>query len=547
MARYKRLVPIAGSEAKHWPGAAAGKKRLPGKMRVTLVLRPAAPPEEAAARIEDLAARLPAEREHVYGRALSGLCGVTGKDIARIEEFAQARGLRVIEADSACGSVLLEGPVPAVERAFGVTLAVYEHELGSYRSHAGPVHVPAELEGLVEAVLGLDERPVVRRHSIGPALRHQGSASPLEVAQAYKFPKDAAGRGQSIAIVELGGGFFPADMKNYFARLGIPAPKLRVRELEGQKNAPADAAAIRRFWESLPGSASPGGGFSAGELEQIGWSIETTMDIQLAAALAPGARITVYFAPITVQGKFHAVRAVLNEAKAPPAILSLSWGAHEDSFNASSVSAMERLLRMAVLCGITVCCSSGDDGDGTAGNGTPQVSYPASSLHVLACGGTHLVLSVDPKPETVWKEEFAGRHMASTGGASSLFPLPNWQVSAKVRDKAGRDGRGVPDVAAKADVAEGYGILVAGLDIAMGGTSAAAPLWAALAARLNEKLGTPVGFLAPLLYQQRFRGALRDITRGDNGPRFRASRGWDPCTGWGTPNGTALLAALRGG
>jgi kumamolisin len=137
--------------------------------------------------------------------------------------------------------------------------------------------------------------------------------------------------------------------------------------------------------------------------------------------------------------------------------------------------------------------------------------------------------------------------MASTGGASSLFPLPNWQVSAKVRDKAGRDGRGVPDVAAKADVAEGYGILVAGLDIAMGGTSAAAPLWAALAARLNEKLGAPVGFLAPLLYQRRFRGALRDITRGDNGPRFRASRGWDPCTGWGTPNGTALLAALRGG
>jgi kumamolisin len=115
-----------------------------------------------------------------------------------------------------------------------------------------------------------------------------------------------------------------------------------------------------------------------------------------------------------------------------------------------------------------------------------------------------------------------------------------------VREKTGAEGRGVPDVAAKADVATGYGIVAGGLDLAMGGTSAAAPLWAALVARLNEELGAPAGYLTPLLYQSRLRAGFRDITRGESGPRFQASRGWDPCTGWGSPKGTQLLEALRG-
>lgn len=510
----------------------------------------------AAAGIEDhvaaLAAQLPARRRHLSWAALERLVGAAREDLERVEEFARTFGLRMVETDRASGSVLLAGPAAALERAFRVKLARYQDERGSYLSHSGPVHVPAGLAGVVEAVLGLDGRPVARRHSIGPRLADGTTARPAQVAQVYQFPEDATGRGQAIALIELGGGFYPADMKEYFSRLGLRAPALTVRQIEGGRNAPAGPAEIRRFWESLPeknssGEQAPGGGLSSEQIEQIGWTIETTMDIQLAGALAPGARIAVYFAPITGHGKFQAIRAALRQARPRPAILSLSWGAGEDSFNGSTVAAIERLLRLAALGGVTVCCSSGDDGDGAGAGGAPRVNYPASSPHVLACGGTHLAPARVGAPESVWREEFGGRAMASTGGASRLFARPDWQASAGVRQKTGAEGRGVPDVAAKADVAEGYGIRVAGLDIAMGGTSAAAPLWAALVARLNEKLGAPAGYLTPLLYQPRFRPGFRDITRGESGPRFCASRGWDPCTGWGSPKGTRLLEALRGG
>lgn len=501
-------------------------------------------------RIAELAAQLPARRKLLSWAEIGRLTGASGAGLARIEELARWAGLRIVEADQICGAVLLAASPAALERAFGLKLNLYRDAHWEYLSHAGPVHVPAELAGVVEAVLGLDARPIVRRHSIGPRLGHAAPVNPADVAETYQFPTDATGAGQSIALIELGGGFDAADMREYFRRLGRRPPALRVREIESARNAPASRAEIRRYWESLPeqnsSAARPGGGLSPEQMERIGWTIETTMDIQLASALAPGARIAAYFAPPTAHGKLQAIRAALRERNGP-GIVSMSWGAHEEEFNGSTVAAIERMLRLAALRGVTVCCSSGDDGDGTAEGGAPRVNYPASSPHVLACGGTHLAGSRAGARESVWREEFAGRAMASTGGSSRLFPRPSWQDTAPIRQKTGGDGRGVPDVAAKADVAEGYGIVVAGLDIAMGGTSAAAPLWAALVARINEKLGVPAGYLTPLFYQRRFRSAFRDITSGESGSRFRASRGWDPCTGWGSPKGARLLEALRDG
>lgn len=521
--------------------------RRPDEVRVTLLLGRGASARED--RIAELAAQLPARRKLLSWAELRRLTSVSAAALARIEELARWAGLRIVEADRICGSVLLAGSPAALERAFRLKLNLYRDDQGEYLSHAGPVHVPAELAGVVEAVLGLDARPVVRRHSIGPRLGRAAAVVPAEVAEIYRFPKDATGAGQAIGLIELGGGFYAADMREYFRRLGSRPPALSVREIEGARNAPAGPAEIRRYWESLPEGNSSAGpqshGLSSEQVERIGWTIETTMDIQLASALAPGARIAVYFAPPTAHGKLQAIRAALRETSRP-GVVSMSWGAHEDGFNGSTVAAIERLLRLAALRGVTVCCSSGDDGDGTEGDGDPHVSYPASSPHVLACGGTHLAISRAGARESVWREEFGGRAMASTGGVSRLFARPAWQDTAPVRRKTGADGRGVPDVAAKADVAQGYGILVAGLDIAMGGTSAAAPLWAALIAQLNEKLGVPAGYLTPLLYQPRFRSSFSDITRGESGPRFRASRGWDPCTGWGSPKGAQLLEALRG-
>jgi kumamolisin len=547
MGKHTRWAPVAGSEPRHPSGAVALKRsRRPAEVRITLALGQAGSAIEE--RIAGLSAQLPARRQLPSRLELERLGGAAGRDLARIEELACQAGLRLVEVDRMCGMVLLAGTPAALERAFRVKLTGYRHERGTYLSHAGPVHVPAELAGVIEAVVGLDARPIVRRHSIGPRLGGAAGVSPAEIAEVYEFPEDATGRGQSITLIELGGGFYAADMREYFRRLGLRAAALTVRQVEGARNSPAARAEVRRFWDSLPEKNSAGeppsaGGLRGEQVERVGWTIESTMDIQLAAALAPGARIAVYFAPPTAHGKLQAIRMALRERGRRPGVLSMSWGADEDGFDGSTVAVIERLLRLAALCGVTVCCSSGDDGAGAGG--VARVNYPASSPHALACGGTHLARSGGRARESVWKEEFAGRAMASTGGASRLFPRPEWQASAQVSQKAGGEGRGVPDVAAKADVAQGYGILVAGLDIAMGGTSAAAPLWAALLARLNEKLGVSAGYVTPLFYQKRFRRAFRDITAGDSGPRFHASRGWDPCTGWGSPRGVPLLEALR--
>jgi kumamolisin len=164
---------------------------------------------------------------------------------------------------------------------------------------------------------------------------------------------------------------------------------------------------------------------------------------------------------------------------------------------------------------------------------------------VLACGGT--TLQADPESgtisaETVWNSGASGG--ATGGGVSDTFPLPDWQSTAGVPD----GGRGVPDVAAVADPATGYRVLVDGTSAVYGGTSAVAPLWAALIARLAQATGTRFGLLNAQLYQGVSPGApvdgFRDITEGSNGA-YSAGPGWDPCTGLGSPDGAALLARLQ--
>jgi len=180
--------------------------------------------------------------------------------------------------------------------------------------------------------------------------------------------------------------------------------------------------------------------------------------------------------------------------------------------------------------------------------------FPASSAFVLACGGTTLQSSgASITSETVWNDGADGG--ATGGGISDSIDLPSWQNNANVPpsvNPGGRIGRGVPDVAGNADPATGYQILADGQPGIVGGTSAVAPLWAGLIACINQRLGTPVGFLNPLLYGQIANAdALNDITIGTNDITgqiggYPAGPGWDACTGFGSPNGTALANALAG-
>jgi kumamolisin len=208
---------------------------------------------------------------------------------------------------------------------------------------------------------------------------------------------------------------------------------------------------------------------------------------------------------------------------------------------------MDDAFQAAATLGITVCVASGDNGssDGVTDGGN-HVDFPASSPFALACGGTRLAGSgAKISAESVWNDGASGG--ASGGGVSAQFPLPAWQANlvavTAAGDSTALNMRGVPDVCGDADPQSGYNVRVDGTDTVIGGTSAVAPLWAALIARINQSAKNAAGYINPKLYQNP--QALRDITQGNNG-NFSAEPGWDACTGLGSPNGATLPGALSG-
>jgi kumamolisin len=208
------------------------------------------------------------------------------------------------------------------------------------------------------------------------------------------------------------------------------------------------------------------------------------------------------------------------------------------------MTAFDSAAQDAAALGVTICAASGDNGssDGET-DGANHVDFPASSPHILACGGTSLQSANGAiTSETAWNDGASGG--ASGGGFSAQFPEPSYQTSDKIKPPAAGLGRGVPDVSGDADPETGYQVLVDGQSLVIGGTSAVAPLWSGLIALLNEQLKTPVGFLQPVLYAlPASDAAFHDIVSGNNGA-FSAGPGWDPVTGLGSPSGAKLLTAL---
>lgn len=261
--------------------------------------------------------------------------------------------------------------------------------------------------------------------------------------------------------------------------------------------------------------------------------------------MAPGAKIVVYFAPNTDQGYLDAVTTAIHDTTNNPSVISISWGGPESSWTTQALTNFDQAFQSAAALGVTVCIAAGDNGstDGVT-DGSNNVDFPASDPFVLGCGGTTIQTSNNQiVSEVVWNDLPNGG--ATGGGVSNSFPLPTWQNGFNVpAATASGGGRGVPDVAGDADPNSGYNILVDGQNEVVGGTSAVAPLWAGLVARINQQLGKSIGFLNPTIYAQAVEAAgFHDITQGNNGA-FSAAAGWDPCTGLGSPDGARLLAAL---
>jgi kumamolisin len=444
---------------------------------------------------------------------------------AALRVFAHENGLTVDESASSLSrrTLMLRGPVQAMEQAFGVELHDYEDATTKKRYHCftGQVSLPETHVGLVDAVLGLDARPVAKPHfrflkDLKKKKKPEASAAqpvafnPPQVAALYDFPTTATGSGETIGILELGGGYNTSDIDTYFGGLGLTPPPVVAVSVDGGTNSPGD-----------PNGADG----------------EVALDIQVAGSIANGAKLAVYFAPNTDQGFIDAITTAVHDATNKPSILSISWGGPESSWAQSSVTALDDACQSAAALGVTITVASGDNGssDGVS-DGQNHVDFPASSPHVLACGGTELIGSVGKiESETVWNDGTDGG--ATGGGFSTLFPVPTWQASAGISGA----GRGVPDVAGDAAPESGYNILVDGQQEVVGGTSAVATLWAALIAIINEMKGSPVGFVSPTLYADE--ADFHDITSGNNGA-YSAAKGWDACTGLGSPDGAELAGVL---
>ncbi|MFE0462218.1 protease pro-enzyme activation domain-containing protein [Kitasatospora sp. NPDC058965] len=525
-------------------------------LSVTVYLRPD-PSAPAAPSATDLAMVPPTRRAVPDDAAFAAAHRAAQSDIEAVERFAAEHRLMVSAVNPVARSVRLSGSAADLSEAFQVTLARYRYQdrdqrWRSYRGREGAVHVPAELAGTVTAVLGLDNRPLganllsrqaarVSLDSLAAAALPAGTFLPNALAQPYQYPAGFDGTGETVAVLAFNGqtqpgtpsgGYRLAALQTYFTQvLHSPVPQITDVVVLGPGNDPG-----RDDRQADPAD-------STGEI---------MLDLQVVGALAPGARIVVYFTEFTEQGWVDAFNAIVTDTANRPTIVSCSYGNPEDdpgsAWTRMAISTVDQAFAQAALRNISICCASGDDGSrDQAGDTRAHADFPASSPHVLAVGGTRLVVGgTTVTSETVWDD---GPGSATGGGISRWFPVPPWQSGANVPPSANpphRRGRGVPDVSALADPATG--VLIISVDgqhlVQIGGTSAAAPQWSALLARVNQALGAPVGFLNPLLYTRLADGVLRDITQGSNGA-YAAGPHWDACTGFGSPGGQALLDGLK--
>jgi kumamolisin len=475
--------------------------------------------------------------------------GASDAAIRRVVDTFAGLGLTVLSSDAATRSVRLGAPVHAMEAAFQVRLMQFDGIRGPYRGRIGALHVPAALQDDIVGVFGLDDRRAVRRrpdggrkrHVVGPTAAAAAGKKrpwffPAELATAYDFP-DGDGSGQTIGLLEFGGGYFADDLAAFGKAAGLASlPTVVPISVDKMPTDTRDEA-----------------------------TGEVMLDVEVLAGLCPKATIPVWFSQFTEKGWVDALDAAMHDATYKPQVLSISWGYGEDVsvWTPAAVEQVNEALHEAALMGITVCVAAGDDGssDGIA-DGQAHCDFPCASPFVLAVGGT-LLRTGAKRSERAWKDGdgLRSHNGGSTGGGvSTRITRPAWQAGLDIApvNPGQIAGRIVPDVAANASAITGYFIVANGQQEISGGTSAAAPLWAGLVARMNQQLapgGKRVGYLTPLLYAATPGGAgalglqgCNDIQAGDNITAhvggFKSAAGYDAVTGWGSPKGKDLLAAL---
>jgi DNA-binding beta-propeller fold protein YncE len=520
------------------------------------VVLPPRDPSMLASFIDELYDPTSAEYDHFLAPGHFGpMFGATRSTIENVSSTLSSLGLTPGQVSSNDLTIPVSTTVAAAESAFDVHIDQYRLPSGRVAyANTGAPGVPASIASIITDIIGLSDvtqaiptlvkpssgstnpllSPPVEPPTAGPtpcaaASDVRGAFTASQLAEAYGFNTGAysaghLGSGETIALFELEP-FSSSDISAYETCYGISTSVHTI---------------------TVDGGAGTGAG--AGE---------AALDIEDVAGLAPDATIDVYEAPNGGNGAYDEYQKIAENDTAQ--VVSTSWAACEPFEGSSGVDALEPLFEEMATNGQSMVAAAGDFGseacwDGDKSSDELAVLDPASDPYVTGIGGTTLREIGPPPIETVWNESarLAG---AGGGGISEFWQMPSWQTTLGVNSDssgtpcgapAGSYCREVPDVSADADPLSGYSIYYKGNWVGIGGTSAAAPLWAAFVALADEGCSAPAGFLNRALYTHA--SDLNDITSGNNdltytgyeGGLYPATTGYDMASGLGTPT-SALL------
>ncbi|MER5523422.1 S53 family peptidase [Streptomyces sp. NPDC002677] len=522
------VVPAAyASDAPHTARAAVAGDVLPGlkhnasrtgkvaagkRISVAISLTP-----RGGTALDTFVAKVSDPHSASYGhyltkRQFAARFGRTDAEVKKLEDYLRSQGVTVGKVHS--GNLLVDasGTAAQLQKAFGTELSTWKDAASGrsfYANDSAPT-LPSSLASLVSDVAGLNNRVQLHHqatpHTVSPHDGPGGGYTPAQLKGGYNVSSTYTGSGQKIALLEFDG-FQQSNITKYDTNYSLGSPTPTVSKVDG-------------------GSGSLGDG-----------QVEVELDIEVLHAIAPKANVTVFEGPNSDAGEVDTYQAIVDSGIPTT---SISWGAAESQRTTSNINAVDAVFKTGAAEGLGFYAASGDDGSDDAGDGTTSVDYPASDPYVTGVGGTKLTVT----SANAFSKEVAWS--GGGGGKSSVFKIPSWQTA--VQKSAGGGYRQVPDVSAHANPSPGVSIYSQGSWSSVGGTSAAAPEWAAFAALYNQQAAAKgkanLGFANPALYTASGTG-FHDITSGSNGA-YSAASGWDFTTGWGSYNAATLATKLLG-
>jgi len=486
--------------------------------------------------------------------------GPTADQQQQVLDYLHQQGLSITHISSNRVLIDASATVAQAEAAFQVSIKNYQVGAHVFYANATPPTIPGSLASLIASIGGLDNsvhmHPLYHLASPGhgkpkPALSNKphstrtqphaglgGGYAPTDLNGAYDamplLQAGIQGTNQTVAVLELDG-YPSSDVTQYFQAYNLGNPSITNVLVDG-----------------FNGSAGSG-------------AIEVDLDIEGVAAMAPKAAQLVYEGPNTIQGFNDTYNQIVTDNKAQ--VSTISWGLCEPLIGNAELQTLDTILSQGAAEGISMYAASGDAGAYDCGNTNLAVESPAGDPNITGVGGTNLQLNNGAYgSETVWSnpndKQRGPEGAGGGGGISSYFKQPSWQTGPGVQNQYSNGNREVPDVSADADPNTGYSVYCTAAAsgcpssgwITVGGTSAAAPLWAGSTALIDEYLQqqqkSRLGFASPVLYglenaQQPF-PPFHDVTSGDN-LYYPATAGYDEASGWGSPDIYNIARDVAGG